>query len=253
MIHKRNGKTTKSRSSKPLMDKINLAEFDDTPPIHTVPIYYNNLHKQKITSNHKRSHAEFFYANDTNQKSFLETSVSCKDSNKSIKLVYSSSTNKISYNNGLENSETTTSSILVSNLKRAPPRLSIKKSPIHPFNNLLHNKKKLLSNKKLAQSGILKKNKCLDNHNEHYIILDYWEHKNQLEKKYELLLNELKTEEAIEINIATKNFIEYSDDASLMKTIYEIKEKYRRSCNLIKEQRILEAEELIIRFQKRII
>jgi len=76
-------------------------------------------------------------------------------------------------------------------------------------------------------------------------IMKYWELKEKIELKYKQILNKLETEESKEIiHVVTK----FPKETNIL--IAQIKEKYEEIHNLFEQQKILEIEDLIMKFQK---
>ncbi len=90
---------------------------------------------------------------------------------------------------------------------------------------------------------------------EESMLTDYWQQKDELEEKYKRLLDSLEVEEAIEIKYRTGRLMAGKSTTgaeSVMELISAIKDEYYVTRSLLLKQKILEVEEAIGQFQKKL-
>lgn len=100
-----------------------------------------------------------------------------------------------------------------------------------------------------------KQESIIEETSEETMLTEYWQVKEDVEEKYKKLLNNLEIEEAFEIKLLTKKLMKGNiiKPEELASKINEIKEEYDFTRDLILKQKITEVEELINKFQRKLL
>ena len=117
-----------------------------------------------------------------------------------------------------------------------------------------------LARQKLELQKISKEESVIQESVEESMLTDYWQHKDELEEKYRKLLASFESEEVAEIKLRTAKLLVKKGDSEtkakpedVLEVISSVKEEYEITRSLILKQKISEIEEMLSKFQKKIL
>lgn len=83
------------------------------------------------------------------------------------------------------------------------------------------------------------------------LLFKYWSKKRELEKKYKRIFNDLKIEEDEEIKLKTRKIMANNENSAkaFLDMLTNVKDYYATTVRLMQEQRIIEIEQLLLKFR----